>query len=91
MGIGATGGHADLTSFSPYLQFKEFSSVADGVDEIRKAVRLRVKGGPINQGYCDRGVHGRRVRRRASTLRNWMHSSQRPLCGEGRSPRMLRR
>ena len=45
MAIGATGGHADLTGFSPYLQFKEFSSVADGVDEIRKAVRLRVKGG----------------------------------------------
>ena len=45
MAIGATGGHADLTGFSPYLQFNEFSSVADGVDEIRKAVRLRVKGG----------------------------------------------
>ena len=27
MAIGATGGHADLTGFSPYLQFKEFSSV----------------------------------------------------------------
>jgi imidazolonepropionase-like amidohydrolase len=45
LAIGATGGHADLIGFSPYLQFKEFSSVADGVDEIRKAVRLRVKGG----------------------------------------------
>ena len=45
MAIGATGGHADLTGFSPYLAFKEFSSVADGVDEIRKAVRLRVKNG----------------------------------------------
>jgi imidazolonepropionase-like amidohydrolase len=45
LAIGATGGHADLTGFSPYLAFKEFSSVADGVDEIRKAVRLRVKNG----------------------------------------------
>jgi imidazolonepropionase-like amidohydrolase len=45
LAIGATGGHADLTGFSPYLQFKEFSSVADGVDEIRKAVRLRIKNG----------------------------------------------
>jgi imidazolonepropionase-like amidohydrolase len=45
MAIGATGGHADLTGFSPYLEFKQFSSVADGVDEIRKAVRLRVKNG----------------------------------------------
>src|SRR5688572_13035513 len=39
LGIGATGGHADLIGFSPYLEFKRFSSVADGVDEIRKAVR----------------------------------------------------
>ena len=45
LAIGATGGHADLTGFSPYLEFKEFSSVADGVDEIRKAVRLRIKNG----------------------------------------------
>jgi imidazolonepropionase-like amidohydrolase len=45
LAIGATGGHADLTGFSPYLEFKQFSSVADGVDEIRKAVRLRIKNG----------------------------------------------
>ena len=45
LAIGATGGHADLTGFSPFLEFKEFSSVADGVDEIRKAVRLRIKNG----------------------------------------------
>ena len=45
LAIGATGGHADLTGFSPYLEFKQFSSVADGVDEVRKAVRLRVKNG----------------------------------------------
>ena len=43
--IGATGGHVDLTGFSPYLEFKEFSAVADGVDEVRKAVRMRVKNG----------------------------------------------
>jgi len=45
MAIGATGGHADLSGFSPYIEFHEFSSIADGVDEIRKAVRLRVKNG----------------------------------------------
>ncbi len=45
LAIGATGGHADLTGFSPYIEFKEFSGLADGVDEIRKAVRLRVKNG----------------------------------------------
>jgi imidazolonepropionase-like amidohydrolase len=45
LAIGATGGHADLTGFSPYLSFREFSAVADGIDEIRKAVRVRVKNG----------------------------------------------
>jgi imidazolonepropionase-like amidohydrolase len=39
--VGATGGH--LSGFSPYLEFKGFSSIADGVDEIRKAVRFQVK------------------------------------------------
>jgi imidazolonepropionase-like amidohydrolase len=45
MAIGATGGHADLTGFSPYIEFKRFSGLADGVDEVRKAVRTRVKNG----------------------------------------------
>jgi imidazolonepropionase-like amidohydrolase len=43
--IGATGGHADLNGFSPYLEFKDIPSTADGVDDIRKAVRFRVKNG----------------------------------------------
>jgi imidazolonepropionase-like amidohydrolase len=43
--IGATGGHADLTGFSPYLRFEEMSPIADGVDGVRKAVRERVKWG----------------------------------------------
>ena len=43
--IGATGGHVDLTGFSPYLVSREMSSVVDGVDAIRKAVRERVKWG----------------------------------------------
>ena len=45
MSIGSTGGHADLTGFSPYLEFKNFSSIADGPDEIRKMVRIQVKNG----------------------------------------------
>jgi imidazolonepropionase-like amidohydrolase len=45
LGIGATGSHADLIGFSPYLEFKEFSGLADGPHEIRKAVRVRVKRG----------------------------------------------
>jgi imidazolonepropionase-like amidohydrolase len=43
--IGSTGGHADLSGFSPYLRFREMAGLADGVDEIRKAVRQRVKWG----------------------------------------------
>jgi imidazolonepropionase-like amidohydrolase len=45
LAIGATGSHADLIGFSPYLQFKEFTGIADGADEVRKAVRFRVKNG----------------------------------------------
>jgi imidazolonepropionase-like amidohydrolase len=45
LGIGATGGHADLTGFSPYLKFGQFSGIADGIDEIRKQVRFEVKNG----------------------------------------------
>ena len=43
--IGATGGHADLTGFSPYLKFTGFSNVADGPEAIRKLVRQNVKYG----------------------------------------------
>jgi imidazolonepropionase-like amidohydrolase len=45
LAVGATGGHNDLTGFSPYLDFKGFSGIADGVEEIRKLVRLEVKNG----------------------------------------------
>jgi len=45
LGIGATGGHADISGFSPYLSFAGFSGIADGVDEIRKKVRFNIKHG----------------------------------------------
>lgn len=45
LALGATGGHVDVNGFSPYLKFQQFSGVADGVDEIRKLVRLDVKNG----------------------------------------------
>jgi len=45
LGISATGGHGDLSGFSPYLRFEGFSNIADGVDEIRKLVRANVKQG----------------------------------------------
>jgi imidazolonepropionase-like amidohydrolase len=43
--VGATGGHGDLSGFSPYIKFGQFSGVADGADEIRKLVRFEVKNG----------------------------------------------
>jgi imidazolonepropionase-like amidohydrolase len=43
--VGATGGHGDLSGFSPYIKFGQFSGLADGVDEIRKLVRFEVKNG----------------------------------------------
>jgi imidazolonepropionase-like amidohydrolase len=45
LSIGCTGGHADLSGFSPYLHFEEFTGIADGPDEIRKRVRENVKRG----------------------------------------------
>jgi imidazolonepropionase-like amidohydrolase len=43
--IGSTGGHGDISGFSPYVKFGQFSGIADGVDEIRKLVRFEVKNG----------------------------------------------
>lgn len=44
-GIGATGGHADISGFSPWLHYEGFDGIADGEDEIRKKVREQVKHG----------------------------------------------
>ncbi len=43
--IGATGSHGDLSGFSPYIHFDQIPTVADGVDEIRKKVRMNIKYG----------------------------------------------
>lgn len=45
LAVSATGGHGDLSGFSPYLKFGSFSGIADGVDEIRKLIRFEVKNG----------------------------------------------
>jgi len=45
LAIGATGGHNDLNGFSPYLRLEGFLGIANGVDEIRKAVRFQIKNG----------------------------------------------
>lgn len=43
--IGSTGSHGDLNGFSPYVHFQQISSIADGVDAIRKQVRTNIKYG----------------------------------------------
>src|SRR6266446_389799 len=43
--LSATGGHGDLSGFSPYLHFNNFNGVVDGIDEIRKKVRWNIKYG----------------------------------------------
>jgi imidazolonepropionase-like amidohydrolase len=43
--IGSTGGHGDISGFSPYIEFHNLSGVADGIDEIRKKIRFNVKNG----------------------------------------------
>lgn len=43
--IGATGSHGDITGFSPNIRFEGVPTIADGVDEIRKKVRLNIKYG----------------------------------------------
>ncbi|HXB44021.1 MAG TPA: amidohydrolase family protein [Puia sp.] len=46
--IGSTGSHGDFNGFSPYLDWiepKQMTGVADGVDELRKQVRYNIKYG----------------------------------------------
>ena len=45
LAVSATGGHGDLSGFSPYLSIKGLDGIADGVDAIRKLVRTEVKYG----------------------------------------------
>jgi imidazolonepropionase-like amidohydrolase len=45
LALSATGGHGDLNGFSPYIHFQQLSNIADGVDEVRKAVRRNIKYG----------------------------------------------
>ena len=45
LAVGSTGGHGDLTGFSPYIHFNNFDGIADGVDEIKKLIRTEIKNG----------------------------------------------
>ena len=44
-GLGITGGHADINGWSPHVDLPGYAEIADGVDEVRKAVRRQVKYG----------------------------------------------
>ena len=44
-GLGATGGHADINGWSSDLDLPGASQIADGVEELRKAVRTQIKFG----------------------------------------------
>jgi imidazolonepropionase-like amidohydrolase len=50
--LSVTGGHGDLSGFSPYLRFDNFNGVVDGVDEIRKKIRWQVKNGADLTKFC---------------------------------------
>ena len=43
--LGSTGGHADVNGWSPMLQVPGTGAIVDGVDAIRKQVRLNAKYG----------------------------------------------
>jgi imidazolonepropionase-like amidohydrolase len=44
-GLGATGGHADINGWNSDLELPGYAEIADGVDELRKAVRTQIKYG----------------------------------------------
>jgi imidazolonepropionase-like amidohydrolase len=44
-GLGSTGGHADINGWSSDLDLPGYAEIADGVDELRKAVRTQIKHG----------------------------------------------
>ena len=44
-GIGITGGHADINGWSPDIHLPGIAQIADGVSEVRKAVREQIKFG----------------------------------------------
>ncbi len=43
--LSITGGHADFNSGAPELNIPPFGEIADGIDEVRRAVRKEVKWG----------------------------------------------
>ncbi len=45
MTVGSTGSHGDVSGFSPWLRFEQFSGIADGADAIRKLIRTEIKYG----------------------------------------------
>lgn len=51
--LGTTGGHCDTTGFAPGILERDYrSGVADGVDEVVKAVRYQIKHGAKVIKFC---------------------------------------
>jgi imidazolonepropionase-like amidohydrolase len=50
--LSVTGGHGDISGFSPYIHFDNFNGIVDGVDEIRKKIRWQVKNGVDLTKFC---------------------------------------
>ena len=44
-GVGSTGGHADINGWNPDVPTPGYAMIADGEDELRRAVRYQVKYG----------------------------------------------
>ena len=44
-GVGSTGGHADINGWNPDVPTPGYAMIADGADELRRAVRYQVKYG----------------------------------------------
>ena len=44
-GVGSTGGHADINGWNPDVPTPGYAMIADGPDELRRAIRYQVKYG----------------------------------------------
>jgi len=76
--ISITGGHCDVTGFAPgVLEFGPKQGIADGVDEIKKAVRYQAK-------------HGARVIKVCATAGVFSFSRQAPIGAQQYSADELR-
>ena len=70
-GVGSTGGHADINGWNPDVPTPGYAMIADGADELRKAIRYQVKyGADVIKVTASGGVlsHGDSVSDQAYSL-----------------------